>query len=87
MATPQIPATPLKKRRRYQVIWEEIKSKGRCQIECPRVDTQTIINMVHKEKKFDKSPELKGKVLQSRPTDTGVLFVLVQDTSIRNLVL
>lgn len=73
-------------KRRYTVLWEQIKTNGNkpTHIKCERKDTVTIMNGVKKEKLHDKKKE-KDKILDCEPTNIGVTFKLREDTSINNL--
>lgn len=70
--------------RKYTPIWTKIKLTGFCIVHCSREDTITIMNGVKKEKLQDKSKPEK-KILICDPTDDGVHFKLVTDSSINNL--
>ena len=71
-------------KRKYTPIWAKIKAQGFCIVTCPRIDTQTIINGVKREKVKDKSKP-KKKLLICDPTETGIHFRLIEDNSINNL--
>lgn len=70
--------------RKYSRLWKLIKTEGRATIKCAMKDVLTITNGVKKEKLQDKSKPQK-KILSCTPTDIGVFFELIDDTSINNL--
>lgn len=73
-------------KRKYTELWKTIKANGvePTLIKCTRVDTITVMNGVKKEKVRDKKkPE--NRILICTPTDIGVNFTLVEDTSINNI--
>lgn len=78
------PEVKKESKRKYAAVWEKLKAEGRCTLECSHQDTLTIINMVRKEKTIDKNKP-KGKLLKQEITNTGITFMLVNDTSINNL--
>jgi hypothetical protein len=73
-------------RRKYTTLWKTIIQNGSkpTLVKCERKDTVTIMNGVKKEKLQDKRKPEK-KLLLCEPTDYGVEFKLVEDTSINNI--
>jgi hypothetical protein len=78
------PQQELKSKRKYAEAWKILKEKGIVELECSVQDGHTIINMLRKEKTLDKSKP-KGKKLTQEFTKTGIIFKLINDTSINNL--
>lgn len=70
--------------RKYTDIWQKVKTTGFCAIRCNRVDTNTIIQGVKKEKTRDKRKPT-NKIMTVQVTDIGIEFRLREDISIRNL--
>jgi hypothetical protein len=82
-------------RRKYAPIWDQLKTKGSCQVKCPTAeDVIGTVNGLKKEKSLDKKKD-KGKILaieytvekdkEDKPTgNTIVEFKLITDTSLRN---
>lgn len=78
--------TSSSRRRKYTELWKTIKLNGSkpTHIKCERRDTVTVMNGVKKEKLQDKTKE-KDKILDCDPTEIGVTFRLLEDTSINNI--
>lgn len=78
-------------KRKYSDIMETLTKTGRCRITCRLVEAPTISAGVKKEKvqwkKQDKWPKGKAIKIQliDEPTKEGILFLMVEDTSINNL--
>lgn len=70
--------------RKYTPIWRALKEKGVCVVKCTREDTLTVYNGVRKEKVRD-SHKPKARVIETEMTEDGIIFRLVEDTSINNL--
>jgi hypothetical protein len=73
-------------RRKYTTLWQAIIANGTkpTLVKCDRVDTITVMNGVKKEKVKDKRKP-KDKILICEPTEFGVEFKLVEDTSVNNI--
>ena len=74
----------VKSKRKYAEAWKILKEKGIVVIECSIKDSHTIVNMLRKEKTLDKDKP-KGKKLTQEFNEKGVIFRLINDTSINNL--
>lgn len=78
-------------KKKYSPILTELTERKFCRVQCALSDVRTVIGGVMKEKvewvKKKKWP--KGQVLKTQIIDTedwkGILFKMLEDTSIRNL--